>query len=210
MHTSGCVMVDVPCLDYLWDGQKDCQEDIISTCGKYQETCPFACFWDSYGSLAMIGSLTFAFILWICFHHTEQRSHLSMDFQRLLLHWWLCMKLILILQYLITGTLKAHQNVLLQPRMFHSNLLWCRTLTDKLSFHQLLQVICIYQHLVPYVILHGICVDTSLTPTDNLPCTFSWSCFLQHENKNTKKTIKCCKDWWVPVCVCWICGWFLS
>ena len=23
-HTSGCLMVDVPCLDHLWDGQKDC------------------------------------------------------------------------------------------------------------------------------------------------------------------------------------------
>ena len=23
--------------------------------GKYQETCQFACFWDSYGSLAMLG-----------------------------------------------------------------------------------------------------------------------------------------------------------
>ena len=25
------------------------------TCGKYQETCLFACFWDPYGSLAMLG-----------------------------------------------------------------------------------------------------------------------------------------------------------
>ena len=23
LHTSGCLMVDVPCLDHLWDGQKD-------------------------------------------------------------------------------------------------------------------------------------------------------------------------------------------
>ena len=23
-HTSGCLMADVPCLDHLWDGQKDC------------------------------------------------------------------------------------------------------------------------------------------------------------------------------------------
>ena len=25
------------------------------TSGKYQETCLFPCFWDSYGSLAMLG-----------------------------------------------------------------------------------------------------------------------------------------------------------
>ena len=27
LHTSGCLMVDVPCLDYLRDGQKDCPGD---------------------------------------------------------------------------------------------------------------------------------------------------------------------------------------
>ena len=29
--------------------------DKLGTSGKYQETCLFACFWDPYGSLAMIG-----------------------------------------------------------------------------------------------------------------------------------------------------------
>ena len=24
LHTSGCLMVDMPRLDYLWDGEKDC------------------------------------------------------------------------------------------------------------------------------------------------------------------------------------------
>ena len=57
LHTSGCVMVDVPCLDYLWYGWKDCPDGRLgSTSGKYQETCPFACFWDLYGSLEMLGS----------------------------------------------------------------------------------------------------------------------------------------------------------
>ena len=26
LHTSGCLMADVPCLHHLWDGQKDCPD----------------------------------------------------------------------------------------------------------------------------------------------------------------------------------------
>ena len=50
-------MADVPCLDHLWDGQKAFQMmgKLGGTSGKYQETCLFACFWDPYGSLAMLG-----------------------------------------------------------------------------------------------------------------------------------------------------------
>ena len=29
---------------------------LYGACEKYQETCPFACLWDPYGSLAMLGS----------------------------------------------------------------------------------------------------------------------------------------------------------
>ena len=32
------------------------------TGGKYQESCPFACFWDPYGSLAMLGLPIGAFV----------------------------------------------------------------------------------------------------------------------------------------------------
>ena len=50
-------MADVPCLDHLWDGQKNCPEvgKLGGTSGKYQETCLFACIWDPYGSLAVLG-----------------------------------------------------------------------------------------------------------------------------------------------------------
>ena len=57
LHTSGCLMVDVPHFNHLWDGQKDCPGDnqsIYGACEKYQETCLFACLWDPYGSLAML------------------------------------------------------------------------------------------------------------------------------------------------------------
>ena len=32
------------------------------TSGKYQDTCLFACFWDPYGSLAMLGLPIGAFV----------------------------------------------------------------------------------------------------------------------------------------------------
>ena len=43
-HTSGCLMVDVPCLDHLWDGQKDCL-DIGQVRCFHEETSRKLLFW---------------------------------------------------------------------------------------------------------------------------------------------------------------------
>ena len=50
-------MADVPYLNHLWDGQKECPGDGLIGWQKWmdQDTCLFVCFWDPYGSLAMLG-----------------------------------------------------------------------------------------------------------------------------------------------------------
>ena len=43
-HTSGCLMADVPCLDHLWDGQKDCL-DVGQVRCFHEETSRKLLFW---------------------------------------------------------------------------------------------------------------------------------------------------------------------
>ena len=43
-HTSGCLMVDVPYLDHLWDGQKDCL-DVGQVRCFHEETSRKLLFW---------------------------------------------------------------------------------------------------------------------------------------------------------------------
>ena len=56
LDTSGCLMVEVPCLDHLWDGQKDQHnnEEVIWLIGS--GIACIACLYKPHDSLTTIGS----------------------------------------------------------------------------------------------------------------------------------------------------------